>query len=203
MDTCHLVRESLSARADGEQGALEVADCDGHVANCHDCASFASALPALVRASRLHTAEAVPDLTTPILAAAAGLVREKSEAKRAQLRWTLGLVGLVQALLALVALGTDASHLGRELATWQLALGVGFVVAAWQPSRARGLFPMVAVLGVAAMVGAVGDLFTGSTTVAAESAHLVEVAGVGLVWAVARLGESGDRQGRTAKVTAA
>lgn len=189
--SCSEVRESLSARADGEEAVLSVQRCEEHLAGCRACAAFAAALPELVRA-RLHEAQAVPDLTLDILAAAAAHPVEAAHVRRQQLRWTLGLVGVAQSLLALAALvglttAGDLGHVGRELATWQLALGIGFVVAAWQPHRAPGLLPMVAVLGLAAVVSAVGDLVAGATTLVAELDHLVEVAGVALVAGVAGL----------------
>lgn len=189
MDTCTIVRDSLSARADGEEGVLPVADCDAHVATCVGCGAFSASLPSLVRSSRVAAAVDVPDLTAQILEAAAREDVEGESIRREQLRWTLGLVGLAQALLAMVAMAGDASHVSRDLATWQLALGVGFIVAAWQPHRAKGLLPMVGVLGLAAVVSSVSNLVSGATTFGAELSHVVEVAGVGLVWGVARLSE--------------
>lgn len=189
---CDLVRETLSARADGEREPMDHDTVAIHLSSCHDCRSFEAALPSVVRASRLSAAAQVPDLTASILAASAADVDDREVLRRQQVRAVLGLVGLVQAALALGALLGEGGHLGRELATWQLGLGVGFAVASWQPRRAAGLLPMVAVLGLAAMISGTADLVAGTTTLMAELSHLVEVAGVLLVWAVARDAETDE-----------
>lgn len=187
MDTCTAVRESISARADGEEPLLDVSACDTHIAGCAECRAFATGLAPLLRASRLRTAEAVPDLTGAILTAAAEDRVARGAARQDQVRGVLALVGVAQAVVAIVSLLTDGGlHLGRELAAWELALGVGFVVAALQPSRATGMVPMVAVLSLTVIVGAIGDLAAGTTTLLAEAGHLVEVVGVLLVVAVSR-----------------
>ncbi len=186
MERCEAVQEALSARADGEAADLDEQVCADHLSDCAECRRFAVALPVLLRTTRLAPAQEVPDLTSWIMAAAADEHVDPEVHRRRQVRAVLAVVGLAQVVVAILALLGENGHVGRELATWQLALGTSFGVAAWQPHRAAGLLPMVAVLGLAAVVSAVGDLLAGATTLAVESQHLVEVAGVALVASVAR-----------------
>ena len=67
-------------------------------------------------------------------------------------RWALFVVALTQLVLAAPALllGEDAGatvHVARELGSFDVALAVGLLVAAWQPARAWGLLPVIAALG--------------------------------------------------------
>lgn len=188
---CEAVRASASARHDGEVATLDAATCDGHAASCSPCRAFIDGLAPLARTTRLREADPVPDLTAQILVAAAAEEAEAEGHRARQARWALGLVGVAQAIVALIAVTTDGGHLGRELAGWELALGVGFAWAAWQPRHAAGLVPTVAVLSAVAVLGALGDLVGGATSLVAEAEHLVEVAGVFLVLAVARDAEPG------------
>ncbi len=186
MDTCHLVRESLSARADGEEALLDVSSCDRHLAGCDDCRDFHARLGPLIRATRVRAAEPVPDLTAAILAAAAEQDLAKVAERHLLARRVLVVVGLVQVLVAGLALVGDLGHVARELAAWEVAMGVGFVVAAAQPHRATGLVPVVGVLALVSVVGSLGDLASGATTFVEELQHLPELLGVWLAVTVSR-----------------
>ena len=105
-------------------------------------------------------------------------------------RWALLAVALTQLVLAVpdLLLGGDgtAVHVARELGAFDVALAVGLVVAAWQPARAWGLLPLAAALVVVLAVTAVADVIDGSATALGEAYHLLEAAGLGLLWLVAR-----------------
>jgi len=73
----------------------------------------------------------------------------------------------------------------RELGAFQVALAVGLLLAAWQPQRRTQLLPVVAVLSVCPAVIAVLDVAAGRTPASAEGHHLVQLAGLGLVWLLA------------------
>lgn len=187
---CDQSRDLLSARLDGEATADELAVLDRHLASCVACSDFADALVGLDRTSRLILAEPVPDLTAVVMAANAPAMRDP---QREAARWSLALVALAQLLVALPELLTGSSgagvHTTRELGSWSAALAVGLLVAAWQPGRARGMLPLGAVLAGVLTLGAVVDVVTGATAGAGESVHLLEIAGIALLWLLARRDE--------------
>jgi predicted anti-sigma-YlaC factor YlaD len=105
-------------------------------------------------------------------------------------RLALTFVGLFQLGLALPALlfGADVAaslHVAHELASWEVALGVGFLVAAARPARAYGMVPLVAVLVACLLSTTALDVVDGHAG-AAESLHLVELVGLAFLWALAR-----------------
>ena len=69
---CEQIREALSARLDGEAAEPEDAVLDAHLDTCASCAAWSQDLTVLHRMVRVREAEAVPDLTAAILAAAPG-----------------------------------------------------------------------------------------------------------------------------------
>jgi hypothetical protein len=73
-------------------------------------------------------------------------------------------------------------HPARELGAFQVALAIGFLLAAWRPERRVRLLPVVAVLSVCPAVVAVVDVAAGRTPASAEAHHLLPPAGLGLEW---------------------
>ena len=187
---CAQSRDLLSARLDAEATADELAVLDRHLASCAGCSDFAASLWQVDHLTRLTPAEPVPDLTVAIMEANPPLVRDP---QREAARWSLALVALAQLLVALPELLTGSSgagvHTTRELGSWSAALAVGLLVAAWQPGRARGMLPLGAVLAGVLTLGAVVDVVTGATAGAGESVHLLEIAGIALLWLLARRDE--------------
>ena len=78
----------------------------------------------------------------------------------------------------------SAIHLERHQAAFGVALGLAFLFVAWRPDRAYGMVPFAATFTFALSVSAIIDLFNGASTPLRESAHLVELAGLGLLWAL-------------------
>lgn len=189
---CDALREALSARLDGEDPGVDDAALDAHVAGCRACRAWAEDAAALHRLVRVRAADPVPDLTDAILAEAAPDPRVAAARPRpvSTARWALLAVALTQLVLAVpdLLLGGDdtAVHVARELGAFDVALAVGLVVAAWQPARAWGLLPLAAALVVVLAVTAVADVIDGSATALGEAYHLLEAAGLGLLWLVAR-----------------
>lgn len=169
---------------DGEVTEDEELVLDRHLASCAACSDLAARLVAVDRMTRLTPAEPVPDLTGAILAAHAPNPRREAA------RWSLVVVAVAQLLLALPSLlvATDGSavHATRELGSWSAALAVGLLVAAWQPARARGMLPLGLVLAGVLALGALVDIVAGTTAGAGESIHLLEIAGIALLWLLAR-----------------
>jgi len=106
-------------------------------------------------------------------------------------RWALFAVALTQLVLAgpAVLLGDSSGatvHTARELGAFDVALAVGLLLAAWQPARAWGLLPVAAALGLILAGTAVLDVIDGSASTLGESHHVLDLAGVALLWLVAR-----------------
>jgi predicted anti-sigma-YlaC factor YlaD len=182
---CAQFREAVSARLDGEEPVIPTAELDGHLRQCAACRAFAADTTALRRAVRLAPAPVVPDLTPRVLAAI-GADAGSERVRTLTLRIVLAVLGMVQIVLAVPGLfGADgglAVHSARHLGSFSLALGVGFLFAAWRPVRAAGLLPVVAVL-VACLVGtSVLDVVGGRAAAFGEANHVVEVAGLVAAW---------------------
>ncbi|MFR9749937.1 zf-HC2 domain-containing protein [Nocardia sp. 004] len=65
---CSVARESLSARLDGEAGAVPSSLLDEHLAQCSGCRWWYAAATDVTRRVRVGAAPVVPDLTDQILA---------------------------------------------------------------------------------------------------------------------------------------
>ncbi len=100
-------------------------------------------------------------------------------------------MAVTQLLLAAPALllgdgAGGAVHAARELGAFDVALSAGLLVAAWQPARAWGLLPVAAVLCLVVLGTTVLDVLDGSASSGGEAHHLLDVAGLALLWLVAR-----------------
>lgn len=187
---CTPVREALSARFDGEPMPMSLEEVRRHLAGCADCTAYEPQLASVARKVREAGGAPVPDLTAPILVALAD-EREATATDRRllELRWLVGLAGIVQLALAMPALMGLVSpdiHVGRDLGALQLALGVGLIFAAWQPRRSIGVLPIAAVVAIASVVSVGVDVATGQAAFAAELTHLSEIVGVVALWALRR-----------------
>jgi predicted anti-sigma-YlaC factor YlaD len=181
---CDEIREAISAAADGEATALERSTIGAHVERCPSCAAFAGAVGQLDRRLRVRPAEAVPDLSKQILAAA------RPKPAREWPRYVLLWVALTELVLAIPALLGDTRntsvHAAHELGSWEIALAVGLLVAAWQPRRAAGLLPFAVALTGAMIATATFDIVTGHAPLGGEAQHLLDLFGVGALWLLTR-----------------
>jgi predicted anti-sigma-YlaC factor YlaD len=208
---CDAVREALSARLDGEDAGLPDGPVDRHLERCRACAAWAEELATLHRMGRVREAEAVPDLSAAILAAHQPAA---SRARRAGLaghrlglgevisgaRWALFVVAMSKLVLAAPALfGQDPGatvHVAREIGSFDIALAVGLLVAALQPARAWGLLPLAASLAAVMAGTAVLDVSDGRISTVGQAHHLLDLAGVVLLWMVAREARTTTGRGR-------
>jgi predicted anti-sigma-YlaC factor YlaD len=191
--TCLQIRHAISARLDGEAPGLDEAAVYAHLAGCRDCREFAHDIERLHRTVRLTPAPAIPDLTPGILTA---IGEERAAAAREPdtndaLRWILLAIALAQIAVAIPALlfGTDASlpvHTARHIGSFDVALGVGFLYAAWKPSRIPGLLPVVAALVVCLVGSSLLDVASGNTAALGEAQHVLDVVGLAVVWLLSR-----------------
>ena len=174
---CEEVRAALSAALDGEEPGLARAEVRRHLDTCPSCRRVADDLDRLA---------GVPGLPERVAARAA-------QVDRAGVWWVL------RGLLAVVALGylvtavpevllsndPHHGHLAHHLGIFEAAYGVTLLVVAARPARARALVPFTAVLAVGMVVFAVLDVANGEAFPLAEMSHLLEVAGLVLVWLLA------------------
>jgi len=188
---CSEIRESLSARLDGESAPLPDAVLDRHVEECPDCRNWQDRAVRLRRTMLVRAAPAVPDLSERILANV-----PPPRPERWGLRIALALVAFAQCGLGFAELlgvshaghGTlgSVAHLSNESAAWNVAFGIGLLWAALRPRAASGLLPafagFVVVLGIVSVIDASG----GEVTAGRLLSHSLVVTGVALLFAVDR-----------------
>jgi predicted anti-sigma-YlaC factor YlaD len=179
---CEGARMAISALLDAEQSDTERKSLDLHLTGCPDCRLWREEAHEVTRRFRLVPAEA-PAPSKGLLDAAQAAARRWSwPAVATRTRFALVLVSLGQIVLTVPALifGSDHDapiHVAHEMGSFDLALAVGFLVAAWRPSRARGMSTIVGVAALALIVTAVIDLSLGRTSPGDEAPHLLAVAG--------------------------
>ncbi|GIU84928.1 MAG: hypothetical protein KatS3mg008_1703 [Acidimicrobiales bacterium] len=194
---CDAVMESISARLDGEEGRVTSARIERHVETCPGCRRFLEDAVRLNRLLRLAPAPEVPDRTPEILRAT-GPARPSRAGSMSRSRrvfeWkavvaaiavgklAVGLPGLVGGLH-----GGSHEHTLQHVAAFEVALGVGLLLAVWQPVRAVGLVPLLGVLAVFLAGGALFDVIAGRAAILAEAPHVLDLAAAAAVW---RLGAS-------------
>jgi predicted anti-sigma-YlaC factor YlaD len=190
--TCMQIHQAISARLDGEDPGLDEATVYAHLATCADCRAFAHRADTLHRRVRLAPAPVVPDLTPGILTAIGAEETAGAEPDtNLALRWILVAIAVAQIAVAIPALifGSDAGlpvHTARHIGSFDVALGVGFLYAAWKPSRIPGLLPVVAALVVCLVGSSFLDVAAGSTRALGEAQHVLDFVGLAVVWLLSR-----------------
>jgi predicted anti-sigma-YlaC factor YlaD len=182
---CSQVRNALSAHLDQEAGVSD--DSSGikrHLASCAACERFASRL--LMLNDRLDVA--LPTAPTDLHRIA--LERRNFAPYRPVARRLLGALAVIQLIVAvpMIVLGSghESAHAARELASWDVAIAVGFLTAAIRPHRAWGMLPLVgaAVAGLLFTSGL--DLFQQQTHLVDEALHGVHAFGLILLLRLAQ-----------------
>ena len=182
---CEGCRVLLSAVLDGEADPLEAGIAAGHVENCESCQTWYEGAQRLHRLLRVQPAEAVPDLTTAILARAHPPAPGRGEWTRTALA-AVALTELILAGPALLGHDTGATvHLARHIGALTAALALGYLYAAWRPVRAFGLLPIAGALAATMTVTAFLDVVQGRTRAIGESGHVLDVAALLLLWMLA------------------
>jgi len=101
---------------------------------------------------------------------------------RFALAW-IGVLLIAWNIVGMFSAGSgSAIHLERHQAAFDVALGLAFLFVAWRPDRAYGMVPFAATFTFALSISAIIDLINGASTLVRESAHLLELAGLGLLW---------------------
>jgi predicted anti-sigma-YlaC factor YlaD len=194
--TCEEVRVALSARLDGEDPGAPAGEVDRHTEGCSGCHDWQARAERATRTAVAAPA-AVPDLTVPILAAvsvAAADERRRSGAavrgRRQILRVAVAVLAfaqLVAALPVLFGVAPDA-HTGREMASFDVALAVGFALVALRPERASALVPVAFVLAACLAATSAFDIASSRTEFVHEVGHLASVVQAAALWALGRSG---------------
>jgi predicted anti-sigma-YlaC factor YlaD len=152
-----------------------------HMESCPGCAGYAEDLAALTRQVRLRAVDAddavdVGELIAPAMAAFDAAPRRRRISAPRLVLGLAGVFGLAVAILGLLDVsGVYAAtgfHLGWELYSFEAALSIGFLLAAWRPERhVSGLLPVtvgVAIMMLVPTFGAAG----GSSDLLREVSHL-------------------------------
>ncbi|HLH99527.1 MAG TPA: zf-HC2 domain-containing protein [Acidimicrobiales bacterium] len=185
---CDEARELVSAWLDGEAGRAELPALDEHLSGCGACRRWEEAAHALTRRVRLQPARPAPPPPAGLVEALGAPGRGGRWLRLRRMRGTaapragLVAVALVQLALAVPALvlGHDRSapiHVAHEMGSFDVAVGIGLLLAARRPGRAMGMSGLVAVAALLLVVTAAIDLASGRTTVLDEAPHLLVVAG--------------------------
>jgi predicted anti-sigma-YlaC factor YlaD len=193
---CSPFREAISARLDGESLGMPARELDDHLAACPECTSWASSAALVTRRARLAPAPPVPDLTVSVLAALPRELPGVAAAARtrlagAALRLALVSIGVAQAAMAWPALtsGTGAMsapvHMAHETGAWNLAVAAAFLAVAAGPRLAAGALPFLGTLAALLTPVTLADLGAGHVPAERAIAHLLLLAGVALVSALA------------------
>ncbi|MET1003272.1 MAG: zf-HC2 domain-containing protein [Acidimicrobiia bacterium] len=179
---CHHAQALVSAGLDGELSEAEQAAATAHIATCPACRAFVADAELVQRIARVAPAPPVPDLTAAILAAlpAPPAAPARDRAVR------LGLVGaaVLLMLLALPSLLTTghATH-EQHLASFDIALAVGFVWVAARPARAlSGFLPIGTVLVGSCVLLAALDAAAGRGDNLRLVTHGIAVLGMIATW---------------------
>jgi predicted anti-sigma-YlaC factor YlaD len=200
---CEEMRTALSARLDGEEPGLPDDLLDSHLAGCVDCQAWLDGARQVGREVRAGAQP--PDLAESIMLAVEAdpmvLVQQarlraarEAHGRRQILRVAVAVAAVVQLALALPTLfgalrGTNAVglHASREMASFDVAVAVGFLFAAYRPQRALAYVPIALVLAGCLVGTSLIDILRGVTGVSHEIGHLVAMAQAGLLWALGRI----------------
>lgn len=182
--TCEQIRESLSARMDGEADPAD-ATVDDHVAGCDGCREWLAKAALLHRKVRLAPAPEVPDLTMPVMtavAAEAAAALDRARHRRLLLRVALAAIAVAQLAMAgpLLLFGHDHTapvHVAHEVGSFDAALGLGLLLAALCPRLAAGMTPLVGVITGLLLLTAASDVIGGRTDLLDEAPHLWDLVG--------------------------
>jgi predicted anti-sigma-YlaC factor YlaD len=190
---CESAREAMSAALDGELGATETDRLDRHLQRCTECRRWREDAYALTRRTRLAVVTEAP-APDPGLVVAAQVARHADARPRSAWLVRIGLMllalGQIAVTVPVLVFGTDHDapmHVAHEMGSFDLAVAVGFLVAAWRPRHARGMRALVGAAAVLLLITAVIDLAAGRTTLLDEAPHLLTIAGWLLLELLVRL----------------
>lgn len=195
--TCEDVRVALSARLDGEKLPISAKAVEVHLAGCSGCRVWLIQAERVTRVVRVQPVD-VPDLTARVLAAVTADAsattstgdRDAVHVRRQVLRLAVAVTAIAQlavALPVLLAAFGVGGHTGREMASFDVAIAVGYALAAYRPERARAFIPVAVVLAACLAATSAIDIANSTTGWTSEIGHLAAVVQAGLLWALWRV----------------
>jgi predicted anti-sigma-YlaC factor YlaD len=179
---CEGARIAISALLDSEEPGVEPRQLDQHLAQCERCRRWREDAHEVTRRFRIAPAEAPAPSRTLLESTLAGTRGWRWPGSATFTRLVLVLVAIGQIAITVPALifGSDHDapiHVAHEMGAFDLALAIGFLAAAWRPSRARGMSTIVGAAALALVITAAIDLAAGRTSPGDEAPHLLAVAG--------------------------
>lgn len=195
--SCDECREALSARMDDEWDDADATSVDEHLAHCQACCAWERDATRLNRLIRVRPAVRTPDLTDRVVAAVSAAAADRRSGPGRTWRYLLGTVGVVQLvlgaseLLGLSNMGMTMStnggqHLFNESSAWNIALAIGFVIAAVRPRIAGGLVPTLGAFIAVLSVVSVRDILDGNADLTRVTSHVILVVGLAFLVVVHR-----------------
>lgn len=171
---------------------MPISDLRSHMDRCADCRSWQASAQAVGSELR-HGVDETPDLVERVLTAAASAPAQPRPAlaSASVLAVALAFSAVAQLIVAvpiLLAGSGDAGHHGREIASFDIALAVGFLLAAWRPARAVALVPVAVVLSLCLFLTGMVDVVNDAAALPGEAGHLVVVVQAAALWVLARSG---------------
>jgi predicted anti-sigma-YlaC factor YlaD len=176
---------------DVERPGVDLAALDEHVSGCPACQKWQEQAHELTRRARLQPARPAPVPTDRIV----GLVRIRPA------RWwrpdsvaavRIALIAVAGTQLAVcvpvLLFGHDRSaplHVAHEMGSFEVAIAIGFLMAAYRPSRAVGMLTLVGAAATLLAVTATLDLVANRTDLSDEAPHLIVLIGWVLLWRLA------------------
>jgi predicted anti-sigma-YlaC factor YlaD len=189
---CATARDVISARLDNAEPPTaghqdSSSDVDAHLATCAECTAYVAGVEALHRRLRISAAAPVPDMAASIIRSVQPEF-DRSHRHQKAARVILASIAALQLAVALPGLllgHGDSLHMAREMGSWYAALAIGLLIAAWQPDRARGLFPMAGMLALLLFNTGVYDALHGHAHLFGNVQHGLSILGVFGLWFVA------------------
>ena len=199
---CEAAREAISALLDGEPLGVDRQALEVHLARCPACSRWREGAHMVTRRVRLAPARAVAPPARGLLAAVvAGFGPQRRPRQIVLTRAALAAIAVAQLIWVTgpaLLLGDRGApiHVSHEMGSFDMALAVGFLVAAWRPTRAQGMRALVGAAALFLVLTAALDLAGGHTSPSDEAPHLLAVAGWLLLRHLAALTpSSGDDRG--------
>jgi len=177
---CAAARVAISAALDGELDARSIDELDSHLSGCPECRGWRERAHAVTRRARIALAPVAPSAPPQLVNAVARTAWRPEQLTPTRLALVAVAVLQLAVTLPQLVLGSDhlaPVHVAREMGAFDVALAVGFLLAAWHPQNARGMYLLVGAIALLLVVTASVDIAAGHTTPAAEAPHLLAVAG--------------------------
>ncbi len=179
---CEGTRIAISALLDSEQPGVGHRQLDQHLAQCERCRRWREDAHEVTRRFRLAPVD-VPPPSQALLEstrAAPGRWSWREASIFTRIALVLVAVGQIAVTVPALIFGSDHDapiHVAHEMGAFDLALAAGFLVAAWRPSRARGMSAIVGAAAFVLVLTAAIDLAAGRTSPGDEAPHLLAVVG--------------------------